>query len=94
MAAKVSVCACDVPSSDRGGAVGVHQPGGSFVVFVGFAGLFYLSSRRVRFVCVCVTPPLPTEGARPDCITLGIPGVALKEVLEGPWGGLRGILES
>ncbi len=41
--------------------------------FVFFAVLFYLFSRRVGFVCVCVTPPLPTEGARPDCITASQP---------------------
>ena len=37
-----------------------------------FTVLAYWLSWRLRFVCVCVTPPLPTEGARPDCITLEV----------------------
>ena len=49
----------------------MYQGVGFFVVF---AVLAYWFSWRVRFVCVSVTPPLPTEGARPDCVTLGVPG--------------------
>ncbi len=41
-------------------------------IFIFFTVLGYCLSWRPRFLCVCVTPPLPTEGARPECITLEV----------------------